>query len=98
VITIKDELRKRYCELMNKSRELYDQGKELSPEEQAEFRQLSLAWCDIQLDRDERWEKDMGRCWLNHYGDCIARIPEACLCAKEKFPVREKRGCINDGY
>lgn len=28
------------------------------------------------------WEKDMPRCVLNQTGRCLARIPEACACAK----------------
>lgn len=28
------------------------------------------------------WRKDMGRCELNDGGECIANIPEACVCVE----------------
>lgn len=30
----------------------------------------------------DHWRKDMGRCYLNNYGECLAKIPAACLCAQ----------------
>jgi hypothetical protein len=45
----KQELRKRYCELMVKAANLFDIGQELALEEQKEFRDLSIAWFDASM-------------------------------------------------
>lgn len=37
------------------------------------------------------WRKDMGRCVLNDLGECLAKIPQACLCALMPRAVYEER-------
>jgi hypothetical protein len=37
------------------------------------------------------WTKDMGRCLLNGLGECLAEVPEACVCRKMPPSVVEEK-------
>jgi hypothetical protein len=42
------------------------------------------------MSEQSNWQKDMGRCIFNNMGECLAQIPEACVCQKIPKTIYEE--------